>query len=373
MLLAVATLAFAAARVSSPHGAASVPFPLPRAPDSGAPTPCECVPVPSPPVAPAIAPADLVLQTTKPYEIMWAVTNVHSTDGSRDFGVVFAVYAGSPGNDTCPSLPLGAWVSLADVKNNHFMQASKLLPNATSTLSPYFYGDDEWYFVQAQGAPDWSRQTLAITTSEFSVNLSLAMTANGPLEPMAFNGIAFPNVSACTVFHVEALRVGVSGTVTTLADGVTSEVEGLMRYQHIFGGSNAGMGFPGHYWLSQDFSDGWSAQFVYFFAPDTYLSYGNLVSPHDGTNYGLQQGDFNITAGNLWTSPKTGRQYPTTCRLVVPAHGIDVVMKVWMQDNELLIESQRPAFYEAAASLAGTHAGVAITGTGFFETWLATE
>jgi predicted secreted hydrolase len=82
----------------------------------------------------------------------------------------------------------------------------------------------------------------------------------------------------------------------------------------------------------------------------------------------LGPGDFSVSPGRTWASPKSGAVYPVEWRLDVPAQSLQVVARAAFPAQELRTEqSTAVTYWEGVIEVTGTRAGRAVTGRGYLE------
>lgn len=143
-------------------------------------------------------------------------------------------------------------------------------------------------------------------------------------------------------------------------------VTGKSWMDHEFGTSALAEGALGWDWFSLQLDDG-SALMLYRFrmaegaAPVDVT--GTWVAP-DGTQQAIHGGDFTITPGATWTSPRTGITWPVTWQVSVPSLELELDVKALIPDQEMDV---RFVYWEGAVTVEGTRAGVPIAGQGYVE------
>jgi predicted secreted hydrolase len=90
---------------------------------------------------------------------------------------------------------------------------------------------------------------------------------------------------------------------------------------------------------------------------------GTLVLP-DGSQFVINQSDFDLTPLGSWTSPTTGIAYPSGWQVVFPAYEIDLTIRPLIPDQEMTVAF---TYYEGSTLIEGTLAGEAVRGRGYVE------
>lgn len=96
-------------------------------------------------------------------------------------------------------------------------------------------------------------------------------------------------------------------------------------------------------------------------------STGTFVDREGNCSY-LRRSDFEIETLSTWTSPRTGAVYPANCKVRVPKLDIDINITPSIADQELDTRGTTMVVYwEGCCDVAGTKAGVSITGRAYVE------
>ena len=74
-----------------------------------------------------------------------------------------------------------------------------------------------------------------------------------------------------------------------------------------------------------------------------------------------------IETSDYWTSPATGRRYPTRCVFRAPQTQTELIIEVPYKDQEIVSKLGGLTKYEGAALISGTHQGQPVTGRGYLE------
>lgn len=95
---------------------------------------------------------------------------------------------------------------------------------------------------------------------------------------------------------------------------------------------------------------------------DPYSS-GTLINP-DNRQLALTRDDFEITVENTWRSPHSGSEYPSGWRVRVPAEEIDLIVRPYIEDQELNVSY---TYWEGAVQISGIFRGQDVQGSGYVE------
>jgi geranylgeranyl pyrophosphate synthase/predicted secreted hydrolase len=120
-------------------------------------------------------------------------------------------------------------------------------------------------------------------------------------------------------------------------------------------------------WLAVQFSDGrqLSAYTLVDEHTQAVIDERAIVVAADGTPTYYDHIAFE--AENLWRSTRTFQEYPTRWRLQVPDAGLDLKASATFDDQEFVTLISKPAFWEGRIDVAGTLAGLPVTGIGYLE------
>ena len=183
-------------------------------------------------------------------------------------------------------------------------------------------------------------------------------------------------------YYYSRPSMAAAGTITV--DGVTEPVVGKGWFDRewracCFGGyfHQPNPIFTQWHWAGFHLSDGsaWSYYriFVQGHEQDGLMSdtANFLESPTAGCRQGaLAHGQFELDHDGAWTSPHSGKTYPTRYHFVVASEGLDVWLTPRIQDQEATevpIALGFQPWYEGWAKIEGTHHGRPVTGEGYIE------
>ena len=95
--------------------------------------------------------------------------------------------------------------------------------------------------------------------------------------------------------------------------------------------------------------------------------YGTWVGANGVVRH-IEADQITLTALGSWTSPHTGATWPSGWRVQIAQIGLDVTVTPELADQELnTLESTGVIYWEGANSVAGSLAGVPITGRSYVE------
>ena len=96
---------------------------------------------------------------------------------------------------------------------------------------------------------------------------------------------------------------------------------------------------------------------------------GSLFGPK-GENLHLNEADFQLEPLTYWTSPTSGKTYPATWRIRVPAQGYDLRVEPLVPQQELNLKVFKYfdlRYWEGMCRVTGTHHGQPVTGNAYVE------
>jgi len=160
-------------------------------------------------------------------------------------------------------------------------------------------------------------------------------------------------------YYYAQTRMAAEGTLT-LADGERVPVAGLAWLDREWSTSALSGGQTGWDWFALHLADGRDLMVYQLRGPDGRadpFSAAAVVRP-DGARRGLAAGEFILTPGRTWTSPRGGR-YPVRWRVQVPSEGLDLDVRAMLDASEL---DATVRYWEGSVRVGGSHAG-----TGFLE------
>jgi hypothetical protein len=182
-------------------------------------------------------------------------------------------------------------------------------------------------------------------------------------------------------YYYSRPTMAVAGTITV--DGFSEPVAGEGWFDRewracCFGGyfHQPNPIFTQWHWAGFHLSDGsaWSYYriFVQGHEQDGLMSdtANFLDAPPACRQGGLGHGDFTLDHDGAWTSPHSGKTYPTSYHFVVPSEELDVFVTPKVQDQEATEVPLALGFqpwYEGWAQVEGTHHGRAVHGDGYME------
>ena len=224
---------------------------------------------------------------------------------------------------------------------------------------------------EAPGA-DWARGLLPLTLrvadgDEVRGPIALDLVLEAAKRPvlqgdrgLSKKGSSPGNAS----YYYSMTRLPTRGRVT--AAGRTVEVEGASWLDREWSTSALEDGQVGWDWFALQLGDGRDLMLYRMRRGDGSLeplSRGSLVEA-DGSSRVLSVDAFEIEPLELWTSPRSGGEYPVTWRVRVPEAGIDLAVEPVLRDQE---HETFVVYWEGAVDVRGTSAGEPVEGVGYVE------
>lgn len=210
-----------------------------------------------------------------------------------------------------------------------------------------------------------SELTAQVETEQGEVALVLTLRETRPALLHGDQGLSQKGPEAGNAsYYYSLVQLESQGTVTV--NGETAAVTGVSWMDHEFGTSALSANAVGWDWFSVQFTDGAALMFAQVRTAD-----GGVVPVFDGTYVaadGTQQritaDDFQLTVLTEWTSPRTDITYPASWQAELPALDLELTITPLVADQEMAVSF---VYWEGAVAIAGTRAGVPLTGVGYVE------
>ena len=167
-------------------------------------------------------------------------------------------------------------------------------------------------------------------------------------------------------YYYSRTRMPTGGTLTI--GGETLAVTGSSWFDHQWGDFIA-IGGGGWDWFALNLSDGSDLMLSFVRAKDGSfpLVYGTWVGANGVVRH-IEADQITLTSLGTWTSPHTGATWPSGWRVQIAQIGLDVTVTPELADQELnTLESTGVIYWEGANSVAGSLAGVPISGRSYVE------
>jgi predicted secreted hydrolase len=160
-------------------------------------------------------------------------------------------------------------------------------------------------------------------------------------------------------------RLEVTGVLT--AGDVSQDVTGTGWLDHQWGDFRA---FEvGWDWFSLQLDDDTELMFFSVWAPDGQIL-GRLATfvNEDGSAVTVDGDDIVLRSNAIWTSPKTGGQYPSNWQIDIEALGMSLALEPLVADSEFIPPDPiTPIYWEGQVAVQGVREGQAVEGRGFVE------
>jgi predicted secreted hydrolase len=160
--------------------------------------------------------------------------------------------------------------------------------------------------------------------------------------------------------------IGLQTTGIITADGVPVTVTGLSWMDHEFGTSALSANAVGWDWFSLQLENGVALMLAQIRTKDG-GAIGNFTGTlvmADGSQKAIANQDFSLQVEDKWTSPTSGITYPAAWHLTLPAYKLDLTITPLIHDQEMNVSYR---YWEGAANVTGSMAGVAVNGRGYVE------
>jgi predicted secreted hydrolase len=208
---------------------------------------------------------------------------------------------------------------------------------------------------------------LAATSPRFALDLDLV--ASRPPAIHGRHGVSRKGEGPGAASHyVSITRLAARGRIVDGRD--TLAVMGEAWMDHEFGGGRLGVGEVGWDWFGLRLADGRDLMLYSLRMADGSIapaSGGSIVRP-DGGVVPLARDECLVETTDRWRSPHTGAQYPSGWRVRVPAHGIDMLVRPTIPDQELVTRSTGGVTYwEGSVRVSSAAPPHAEAGRGYVE------
>ncbi|MFE2421961.1 lipocalin family protein [Streptomyces hokutonensis] len=151
-----------------------------------------------------------------------------------------------------------------------------------------------------------------------------------------------------------------SGTLTL--NGRTEKVRGQSWLDHQWGPlPDIAAGKASWSWMNLDLSNGDEVS-LWKTKENKENTWATVLKP-DGTQT-VAEATLTPDSSTLWTSPTTGKKYPTRWKVTIPGEHAQLNVKTYAKDQELTVPGPR---YEGSAAVTGTYGHRPVTGTTYVE------
>jgi predicted secreted hydrolase len=165
-------------------------------------------------------------------------------------------------------------------------------------------------------------------------------------------------------FYYSLTRLAATGTVRV--GGTAHEVDGLSWMDHEYSTSALGSDLVGWDWFSVQLDDGSELMLYQLRRQDGAVdgfSSGTFIDAK-GRTTALARDEFSVAAISTWRSPRSGATYPAQWTIAVPSKQLDLKIKPYHADQELIVGY---TYWEGAVDATGTRAGKTVNGSGYVE------
>lgn len=220
---------------------------------------------------------------------------------------------------------------------------------------------DDWSAIQAEpGEPIHLRAN----NDEFGIDLWLEPRKRVVLQGDAGLDAKGPE-SGNASYYYSWPRLDVIGNIDPVGEAPVA-VTGLGWLDREWGTSALSAGVVGWDWFALQLSDGRDLMFYRLRTASghaTRWSGGSIVAA-DGTSERLTIDDVMLDARDYWTSPTTGVRYPVEWRMRVDGHGLDLLVRPVIPNQELDLSVR---YWEGAVAVESIDPSSPITGDGYLE------
>ena len=303
----------------------------------------------------------------------WYCTGNLKSAGGRRFGFELTFFRQALSRDPAKS---GAWdvkdlylahLALSDLDGGKFFHSERTnrsgpgIADANESLGRIWNGN--WQ-IQWQG----SDQELRAVDERFQLRLTLHP---GKLPVIhGERGVSQKAEAPGRASHyVSVTRLATSGTIDL--GSKKFEVNGTSWMDHEFFTRQLESNQTGWDWLSLQLEDHTEVMLFRIRRKDGSIdpySAGTYVDA-EGKATHLRSGDFKLRpAGEKWTSPLTGTEYPIHWNIVIPKLGIELEAKTPLESQELTGKTRlAPNYWEGAIVLNGRRNSQTLNGAGYLE------
>jgi predicted secreted hydrolase len=234
---------------------------------------------------------------------------------------------------------------------------------AGAATDRYEVWNDDWRVVMD------ARGQHVLGAADAGMGLALQLDPGQRWVRQGEDGYSRKGATAGNASHYYSLtRMATRGRL--VVDGRSFVVEGLSWMDHEFGSSFLESGQRGWDWFSMQLDNGADVMIYQLRrddgTPDRHSS-GVLVLA-DGRTVPLSAGQFRLTPGIRWRSPRSGASYPVAWRLDIPDHRVSLEVGTEVPAQELRTEqSTGVTYWEGSVAARGTWGEIPVEGRGYLE------
>jgi predicted secreted hydrolase len=305
----------------------------------------------------------------------WYFTGNLATPRGRHFGfeLTFFRYALAP--ETPPREGTSAWrarqvwmahFAITDTDGGRFIARERLargaLELAGATAEPLRVWVKDW---EATGQSTGENLMLRLAARDDAIALDLRLSSTMPHVAQGERGLDAKGAGLGNASHYYSVpHLAAAGELSI--EGETFGVSGLAWLDREWSTSSLDAGTEGWDWFALHLSDGSSLMYYRLRAEDgtaTRFSSGSWVHA-DGTRTTLTSTDVTLAVLDEWTSAASGVRYPVAWRLAVPAAGLSLDIRPYLEQQELELSVR---YWEGAVRAEGEGPAGALTGQGYLE------
>ena len=308
----------------------------------------------------------------------WYVTGRLQSSEGRRFGYQLTVFRsgmhrGVPGDEASPLRATQAFaghLAVTDEASGRTLLAERLR-RAGSPLARASERDldvvlEDWSLVRGSpGLDSNAEEVISLRAGDAGIEAALDLELR-PEKGLVLHGIDGYSQKGDEVGNASAYaswtRLLTRGELRL--EGRSFTVEGSSWFDHEFGTSSLGEGVVGWDWFGLQLDDGRELMLFQLRAEDGTAERleGTLIAG-SGEPRPLATDDLHLGVTGTWESPRTGTRYPSGWTIAVPAEGIEIRVRPWVPDAELLTgQSTDVVYWEGPVSVEGS-----VTGGGYAE------
>jgi predicted secreted hydrolase len=270
-----------------------------------------------------------------------------------------------------------AHLAITDEAEKRFEYREKISRGSLGEAGAHPYSSDgkpfrvwvEDWSIEGKGSAAQAKQDHILKGGDNRFGLELILTPEKYPVIHGRHGISRKAEGDGFASHYYSItRLKTSGRI--FLKGKPLSVRGTSWMDHEFGSNQLQEHQVGWDWFSLQLENGMDLMFYLIRdkdgTPDPSSS-GTIIFA-DGAHQHLPLKDFQIEVLKKWKSRKSGAQYPSKWRVLVPAHGIELILVPTVEDQELATEaSTRVTYWEGSARAEGKIAVTPVRGRAYVE------
>ena len=243
-----------------------------------------------------------------------------------------------------------------------FSRGAAGLAGASST--PFRVWLEDWS-IEGSGALRHSVPTMHLRAVEDDIAIDLDVSSLKPLVLQGEQGLSRKSAEPGNAsYYYSSTKLDTQGVITI--EGKPFKVSGFSWMDREWSTSALAEDQVGWDWFGLQLSDGRELMFYQLRRRDGSvdpLSRGMVVNV-DGSTQTLTPEDISIQVRDQWRSPRSQVRYPSSWRIRIPRHRLDLDIQPYMADQELDTAFR---YWEGAVSVTGTTHEAPVTGSGYVE------